>query len=153
MMSRNYIFFFFKQTTAYEIRISDWSSDVCSSDLELWRLLQRLAGQLRLQQQFALGLLLRQAGPRQADRLGADAEEAADIDHHADDLVVRPQHQIGYRADVFQPRVGAGHDLRADVVLRELVIALLLIEDGGAGRSVRSHGIGDQKSTRLNSSH
>src|SRR3546814_8798232 len=26
--------FFFKQKTAYELRISDWSSDVCSSDLE-----------------------------------------------------------------------------------------------------------------------
>src|SRR3546814_6483511 len=41
------MFFFFKQKTAYEMRISDWSSDVCSSDLptqassllpaELWR--------------------------------------------------------------------------------------------------------------------
>src|SRR3546814_3439115 len=32
-------FFFFKQKTAYEMRISDWSSDVCSSDLpgENWR--------------------------------------------------------------------------------------------------------------------
>src|SRR3546814_9045760 len=31
-------FFFFKQKTAYEMRISDWSSDVCSSDLILfWR--------------------------------------------------------------------------------------------------------------------
>src|SRR3546814_4403716 len=30
-------FFFFKQKTAYEMRISDWSSDVCSSDLvEVW---------------------------------------------------------------------------------------------------------------------
>src|SRR3546814_15680119 len=30
-------FFFFKQKTAYEMRISDWSSDVCSSDLKiLW---------------------------------------------------------------------------------------------------------------------
>src|SRR3546814_8145660 len=28
-----YLFFFFKQKTAYEMRISDWSSDVCSSDL------------------------------------------------------------------------------------------------------------------------
>src|SRR3546814_4895511 len=27
-------FFFFKQKTAYEMRISDWSSDVCSSDLD-----------------------------------------------------------------------------------------------------------------------
>src|SRR3546814_10768802 len=28
------VFVFFKQKTAYEMRISDWSSDVCSSDLE-----------------------------------------------------------------------------------------------------------------------
>src|SRR3546814_16845832 len=31
------MFFFFKQKTAYEMRISDWSSDVCSSDLERGR--------------------------------------------------------------------------------------------------------------------
>src|SRR3546814_11076642 len=30
-----FCFFFFKQKTAYEMRISDWSSDVCSSDLHL----------------------------------------------------------------------------------------------------------------------
>src|SRR3546814_14681552 len=30
------MFFFFKQKTAYEMRISDWSSDVCSSDLLLY---------------------------------------------------------------------------------------------------------------------
>src|SRR3546814_4418779 len=29
------LFFFFKQKTAYEMRISDWSSDVCSSDLHV----------------------------------------------------------------------------------------------------------------------
>src|SRR3546814_11565385 len=34
-------FFFFKQKTAYEMRISDWSSDVCSSDLSF--LLMKLA--------------------------------------------------------------------------------------------------------------
>src|SRR3546814_21174608 len=32
------MFFFFKQKTAYEMRISDWSSDVCSSDLRLHEL-------------------------------------------------------------------------------------------------------------------
>src|SRR3546814_3052743 len=32
------LFFFFKQKTAYEMRISDWSSDVCSSDLRLWKI-------------------------------------------------------------------------------------------------------------------
>src|SRR3546814_1277964 len=30
-----FFFFFFKQKTAYEMRISDWSSDVCSSDLTI----------------------------------------------------------------------------------------------------------------------
>src|SRR3546814_1580974 len=30
-----FFFFFFKQKTAYEMRISDWSSDVCSSDLQV----------------------------------------------------------------------------------------------------------------------
>src|SRR3546814_3524407 len=32
-MMSSVFFFFFKQKTAYEMRISDWSSDVCSSDL------------------------------------------------------------------------------------------------------------------------
>src|SRR3546814_20033709 len=44
------MFFFFKQKTAYEMRISDWSSDVCSSDLAfLCRAdrADRLAGQRR----------------------------------------------------------------------------------------------------------
>src|SRR3546814_746144 len=37
-------FFFFKQKTAYEMRISDWSSDVCSSDLPFRRQRFRSAG-------------------------------------------------------------------------------------------------------------
>src|SRR3546814_8351429 len=39
-----FFFFFFKQKTAYEMRISDWSSDVCSSDL--CKLFERVAGRL-----------------------------------------------------------------------------------------------------------
>src|SRR3546814_8377121 len=45
------VLFFFKQKTAYEMRISDWSSDVCSSDLwpsersrNYWRLITRGSG-------------------------------------------------------------------------------------------------------------
>src|SRR3546814_3314297 len=39
-------FFFFKQKTAYEMRISDWSSDVCSSDLhDGWHVLQSDGGE------------------------------------------------------------------------------------------------------------
>src|SRR3546814_5673401 len=37
------VFFFFKQKTAYEMRISDWSSDVCSSDLTAEGIVRRRA--------------------------------------------------------------------------------------------------------------
>src|SRR3546814_14284375 len=45
------VFFFFKQKTAYEMRISDWSSDVCSSDLdlELREILVRRCAKAKLQ--------------------------------------------------------------------------------------------------------
>src|SRR3546814_4397963 len=35
----DFVFFFFKQKTAYDMRISDWSSDVCSSDLQVCQML------------------------------------------------------------------------------------------------------------------
>src|SRR3546814_8779238 len=38
------LFFFFKQKTAYEMRISDWSSDVCSSDLMPLNLISDFGG-------------------------------------------------------------------------------------------------------------
>src|SRR3546814_6183574 len=66
------IVFFFKQKTAYEMRISDWSSDVCSSDLgrRLFAALvaRRQAPRLRLdrgRQRPALGAL---DGWRRGDR-------------------------------------------------------------------------------------
>src|SRR3546814_2038415 len=54
--------FFFKQKTAYEMRISDWSSDVCSSDLCLSRLL--VAGRTWIK---LCGYRASQAGPPYAD--------------------------------------------------------------------------------------
>src|SRR3546814_9163407 len=38
-----HVFFFYKQKTAYEMRISDWSSDVCSSDLYGVHLRERIS--------------------------------------------------------------------------------------------------------------
>src|SRR3546814_2207941 len=56
-------FFFFKQKTAYEMRISDWSSDVCSSDLSaLVALVQQVSQQGR------------------ADALAARGREQAEVD-------------------------------------------------------------------------
>src|SRR3546814_7567031 len=51
------LFFFFKQKTAYEMRISDWSSDVCSSDLYFRRmdsahLVPRVVSMLQVEQQL-----------------------------------------------------------------------------------------------------
>src|SRR3546814_5069076 len=45
------VFFFFKQKTAYEMRISDWSSDVCSSDL------QKAAGEIEAAYRIAVALV------------------------------------------------------------------------------------------------
>src|SRR3546814_9693387 len=52
-------FFFFKQKTAYEMRISDWSSDVCSSDLLERRVVHR--HRLRIERNL----------PRQINRMAA----------------------------------------------------------------------------------
>src|SRR3546814_3792420 len=67
------LFFFFKQKTAYEMRISDWSSDVCSSDLDD-------------EHHVALGL--------------DGAEEAGVGALPVDDAVARPQRLLDAPADV-----------------------------------------------------
>src|SRR3546814_8109985 len=44
--------FFFEQKTAYEVRISDWSSDVCSSDLDSSEMAFKIAGSLGFKEGF-----------------------------------------------------------------------------------------------------
>src|SRR3546814_2063881 len=62
-------FFFFKQKTAYEMRISDWSSDVCSSDL-----LDHVLGGQRLEIQPVRGVVVGRHGLRVAvDHDGLEA--------------------------------------------------------------------------------
>src|SRR3546814_9654702 len=81
-------FFFFKQKTAYEMRISDWSSDVCSSDLDL---LVKAADQL-VHGLDAL-LLLGEVGfllGFQALALDRVAPEYLDGGGHCGDLVLAP---------------------------------------------------------------
>src|SRR3546814_17992410 len=58
-----YVVFFFKQKTAYELRISDWSSDVCSSDLEPGRLLFS-DGRIRCRQDIAPQAALSRPAPQ-----------------------------------------------------------------------------------------
>src|SRR3546814_6093819 len=72
------VFFFFKQKTAYEWRISDWSSDLCSSDLVLDHGQQRVGiGGPLIDLQRRLGFLrglVQQAPPQ---RVGGQREVAA----------------------------------------------------------------------------
>src|SRR3546814_14848010 len=55
--------FFFKQKTAYEFRISDWSSDVCSSDLEPGLGGERFIASGRFMKLIEVGQVLRDALP------------------------------------------------------------------------------------------
>src|SRR3546814_12598712 len=85
--------FFFKQKTAYEMRISDWSSDVCSSDL------MRIGGH---NLQHLSAFKLRQGFLGTQDRQGAF--QAGSINFH-----------VGLRQDT----AGIGHDpFRAWTVIR-----------------------------------
>src|SRR3546814_9739124 len=81
------VFFFFKQKTAYEMRISDWSSDVCSSDLR----------DLHFPRHLARGGAEGVGGLHQLGRHATDAEvgepddrrqreddSGDDAEHHAD---------------------------------------------------------------------
>src|SRR3546814_6078627 len=57
-----FVFFFFKQKTAYEMRISDWSSDVCSSDLAFVFEADPRFGQLGIACDLRIGKGGKQAG-------------------------------------------------------------------------------------------
>src|SRR3546814_14818801 len=72
------LFFFYRQKTAYEMRISDWSSDVCSSDL----------GQ-------------RTASSRRAAREDRGSNDTADARRHRENRRVRCRHRasLAYRGD------------------------------------------------------
>src|SRR3546814_6353751 len=71
-----FCYFFFKQKTAYDMRISDWSSDMCSSDLDarIWRHFRRIStpypdrfrslDRIRRIELLSLLLLLRRWGAR-----------------------------------------------------------------------------------------
>src|SRR3546814_7381847 len=88
-------FFFFKQKTAYEMRISDWSSDVCSSDLVQPAMLGDRAA-VGGAQQYRRGLRLDQRRP--VDGLaGGEFREGVDlgVDPLAEVDLAPPLHRGG----------------------------------------------------------
>src|SRR3546814_17723553 len=80
------LFFFFKQKTAYEMRISDWSSDVCSSDLAAQGLRRRDQGarlpRARRSSCQKAPLPLQSEAKRQLSVIGSVRCAAAERPHH-----------------------------------------------------------------------
>src|SRR3546814_7084317 len=124
------IFFFFKQKTAYEMRISDWSSDVCSSDLVAPQVFQ-LGGIFRRDDEAELVTVL-----------AATFLEGGQVGVVGGRAVRLPR--LAVAADAFALDVAQVRDGRTRAGLLEIHQPHL---DGGAARGR------DRKSTRLNSSH
>src|SRR3546814_2347193 len=87
-----FVFFFFKQKTAYEMRISDWSSDVCSSDLprsfDVWAL-DQVAALVAEAREINEGLRA-VAVLNGADAQGADNEAALEMIGDIEGIEVLP---------------------------------------------------------------
>src|SRR3546814_1839732 len=84
------IFFFFKQKTAYEMRISDWSSDVCSSDL----VVGAVAGVARAREEGAEFVAITERAvhmPRAARNAGAGIDDARPLHLAREDRVAERQ--------------------------------------------------------------
>src|SRR3546814_9212040 len=132
------VIFFFKQKTEYEMRISDWRSDVCSSDL-------------------ALEVILGQGSVRLVN--GADA--AGQLNMISDDIIVATAEAI---ADVGAATSTAAINTRLEqndgILLdegalfargiRAEVVGGFYVQNSGAGTETAQRR--DRKSTRLNSS-
>src|SRR3546814_2966125 len=129
-----FLLFFFKQKTAYEMRISDWSSDVCSSDLEI------------LASDVGKGLGSMPSGDDPID-------DAAPKDRQSS---LRTALQSKEQGESFD-----GKDGKGDEQQMQAIAAALSKEKGfrsarymGNRRFEIDYAIGgDRKSTRLNSSH
>src|SRR3546814_564097 len=127
-------FFFFKQKTAYEMRISDWSSDVCSSDLKQfgiyiqddWEVTDKLTLNLGLRWDY-------EDNPSYVDYRVPDDLAAAlrgwtniqNADYDIEDYISTGGNRDNFKS-AWQPRFGFSYDLFGD---QEHVIF------GGAGRA------------------
>src|SRR3546814_9847342 len=112
-------FFFYKQNTAYEMRISDWSSDVCSTDLAAHRIAVPDVVDLRTDDRGLMlfgraafgcddeaGAAISDIGPHQLD--GAQLVTAGDPAGDDQDTVIELAHGFDEGHRVEAPRLSAG---------------------------------------------
>src|SRR3546814_9204258 len=143
------LMFLFKQKTAYDMRISDWSSDVCSSDLSSWRAVRGTRAPPRTARQDAGG---RRAGLYRRARSGANGARGGRAEfrrarNRAHQPALRDDHRTDQRPPRTQPRDAGrarerepGDPARGDPADRSDVRRYAAV----ARRA-------DRKSTRLNS--
>src|SRR3546814_5158318 len=84
---------FFKQRTAYEMRISDWSSDMCSSDLRLGEAAQRSARRHRPDEDAGIERHRLHADAIAEERASGERRRRIDRDHA--DGVTRDRKSVG----------------------------------------------------------
>src|SRR3546814_8865555 len=97
------LFCFFKQKTAYEMRISDWSSDVCSSDLDGYGAIGAFVG-VYLMTLMLTELVTNNAAAALAFPIALSTARAFDVDPTAFVMVVAYGASAGFRSD--ERRVG-----------------------------------------------
>src|SRR3546814_4358585 len=130
------MFFFFKQKTAYEMRISDWSSDVCSSDL-------RFDGRTFKGEAFmpTINQLVRKGRTPQKVKSKVPAMDA------------NPQKRgVCTRVYTTTPKK-PNSALRKVAKVRLTNSRAVITYIPGEGHNLQAHSVVDRKSTRLNSSH
>src|SRR3546814_8329457 len=134
------LFVFFKQKTAYEMRVSDWSSDVCSSDLvELDEVDVAPANPGSREEPLDRGYWPHTHARGVAARRGPAREPARRLESEFGELVLGND-ETGSRRVILLARIPRGHDAALD-------------RTEGSEAFERDIGAVDRKSTRLNSSH
>src|SRR3546814_10752219 len=113
------VLFFFKQKTAYEMRISDWSSDVCSSDLPDLAIERPVAqeadGRFALQDELAIGLKDRRTETVEAAALAQHADPA-----HFDEGLLAANFEVEI-AEIPAPEIFRFVVNEARIIAREFV--------------------------------
>src|SRR3546814_8766811 len=155
------VFFFFKQKTAYEMRISDWSSDVCSSDLLVGAeicLEDRIERDVALVVAEQVELHVSHARPRQIEIVQRMAVRRYRR-RIGDTMRVLPDGRLGLEERAQGLAVGrrgvlpVGPD-RIPAVTQAFLIGIAVLRNDGRDPLGMFHGQAeDRKSTRLNSSH
>src|SRR3546814_9157687 len=106
------VLFFFKQKTAYEMRISDWSSDVCSSDL--------VKGDGRIETLQGGGLARAVEPLQQGGDVGVRGDRLGEHDVAAPALALQARRHVHRGAEVVQPPVEGDGDVRSEEHTSEL---------------------------------